>query len=58
MVYTEFISSDGLIHDAAKSVAKLRTYDYERPVGIQALRQRDRTDGRGGAGFAEAARPI
>ena len=35
MVYTEFISSDGLIRDAAKSVAKLRTYDYERPVGIQ-----------------------
>ena len=35
MVYTEFISSDGLIRDAAKSLAKLRIYDYERPVGIQ-----------------------
>lgn len=35
MVYTEFISSDGLIRDAVKSLAKLRTYDYERPVGIQ-----------------------
>lgn len=35
MVYTEFISSDGLIRDAAKSLAKLNIYDYERPVGIQ-----------------------
>ncbi len=35
MVYTEFISSDGLIRDAAKSVAKLNISDFERPVGIQ-----------------------
>lgn len=35
MVYTEFISSDGLIRDGAKSVAKLDIYDCERPVGIQ-----------------------
>lgn len=35
MVYTEFISSDGLIRDAAKSVAKLNISDAERPVGIQ-----------------------
>lgn len=35
IVYTEFISSDGLIRDAAKSLAKLRLYDYERPIGIQ-----------------------
>ncbi len=35
MVYTEFISSDGLIRDAAKSLAKLRINDSERPVGIQ-----------------------
>lgn len=35
MVYTEFISSDGLIRDAAKSVAKLRIDDRERPVGVQ-----------------------
>lgn len=35
MVYTEFISSDGLIRDAAKSVAKLNISDGERPVGIQ-----------------------
>ena len=35
MVYTEFISSDGLIRDAAKSRAKLNISDQERPVGIQ-----------------------
>ncbi|MCH5334563.1 MAG: tRNA dihydrouridine synthase DusB [Alistipes sp.] len=35
MVYTEFISSDGLMHDAAKSIAKMRINDFERPVGIQ-----------------------
>lgn len=35
MVYTEFISSDGLIRDAGKSVAKLNIADTERPVGIQ-----------------------
>lgn len=35
MMYTEFISSDGLIRDAKKSLAKLVTYDYETPIGIQ-----------------------
>ena len=35
MVYTEFISSDGLIRDAAKSRAKLNISEAERPVGIQ-----------------------
>lgn len=35
MMYTEFVSSDGLIHDAKKAIAKLKTYDYEAPVGIQ-----------------------
>ena len=35
VVYTEFISSDGLIRDAAKSLAKLDISDPERPVGIQ-----------------------
>ncbi len=35
MVYTEFISSDGLIRDAWKSRAKLAISDFERPVGIQ-----------------------
>jgi nifR3 family TIM-barrel protein len=35
MVYTEFISSDGLIRDAYKSLEKLKINDVERPVGIQ-----------------------
>lgn len=35
LMYTEFISSEGLIRDAAKSVAKLDIFDYERPIGIQ-----------------------
>lgn len=35
VVYTEFISSEGLIRDAAKSVLKLDIYEKERPVGIQ-----------------------
>ena len=35
MMYTEFISSDGLIRDARKSLEKLVTYDYETPIGIQ-----------------------
>ncbi|MDR1886777.1 MAG: tRNA dihydrouridine synthase DusB [Prevotellaceae bacterium] len=35
MVYTEFVSSDGLIRDARKSLEKLKISDDERPVGIQ-----------------------
>jgi len=35
VMYTEFISSEGLIRDAAKSVQKLDIFEYERPVGIQ-----------------------
>ncbi|MFM7467136.1 MAG: tRNA dihydrouridine synthase DusB [Crocinitomicaceae bacterium] len=35
LMYTEFISSEGLIRDAAKSVQKLDIYEYERPIGIQ-----------------------
>jgi len=35
VVYTEFISSEGLIRDAAKSMMKLDIYQKERPVGIQ-----------------------
>jgi len=35
VVYTEFISSEGLIRNAEKSVEKLDIYDSERPVGIQ-----------------------
>ena len=35
VVYTEFISCEGLIRDAAKSIIKLDIYEKERPVGIQ-----------------------
>ncbi len=35
MMYSEFISVEGLIRDADKSVAKLDIFDYERPIGIQ-----------------------
>ncbi len=35
MMYTEFISVEGLIRDADKSVQKLDIYDEERPIGIQ-----------------------
>jgi tRNA-dihydrouridine synthase B len=35
LMYTEFVSSEGLIRDAAKSVQKLDIFEYERPVGIQ-----------------------
>jgi len=34
-MYTEFVSSDGLIRDGHKSVRKLDIYDFERPIGIQ-----------------------
>ncbi len=35
LMYTEFISSEGLIRDGKKSVQKLNIYEYERPIGIQ-----------------------
>ena len=35
LMYTEFISSEGLIRDAIKSRKKLDIFDYEKPVGIQ-----------------------
>ena len=35
LMYTEFISSEGLIRDAAKSRMKLDIFEYERPIGIQ-----------------------
>lgn len=35
LMYTEFISSEGLIRDAAKSKKKLDIFEYERPIGIQ-----------------------
>ncbi|TNE51984.1 MAG: tRNA dihydrouridine synthase DusB [Bacteroidetes bacterium] len=35
LMYTEFISADGLVHEAVKSFKKLEIFDYERPIGIQ-----------------------
>jgi nifR3 family TIM-barrel protein len=35
MLYTEFVSSDGLVRDSEKSLKKLEIFDYERPIGIQ-----------------------
>lgn len=35
LMFTEFISSEGLIRDAAKSMQKLDVFEYERPIGIQ-----------------------
>ena len=35
LMYTEFISSEGLIRDAIKSRKKLEFFEYERPIGIQ-----------------------
>lgn len=35
LMFTEFISSEGLIRDARKSKAKLDIFEYERPIGIQ-----------------------
>ena len=56
MMYTEFISSEGLIRDAAKSVEKLDIYDHERPIGIQIFG--DKIDSmREAAALAEAAGP-
>ncbi len=56
LLYTEFISSEGLIRDAAKSVQKLDIYDYERPIGIQIFG--DKIDSmREAAAIAEEANP-
>jgi tRNA-dihydrouridine synthase B len=35
VMYTEFISSDGLIREGGKSIKKLEIHDFERPIGIQ-----------------------
>jgi len=35
LMYTEFISSEGLIRDASKSMQKLDIFEFERPIGIQ-----------------------
>ena len=56
MMYTEFISAEGLIRDAAKSVQKLDIYDYERPIGIQIFGEKIESM-REAAAIAEAANP-
>jgi nifR3 family TIM-barrel protein len=56
MMYTEFISAEGLIRDAYKSVQKLDIYDYERPIGIQIFGDKIESM-REAAAIAEAANP-
>ncbi|MGB3181299.1 MAG: tRNA dihydrouridine synthase DusB [Cyclobacteriaceae bacterium] len=56
MMYTEFISAEGLIRDAVKSVEKLDIYDYERPIGIQIFGDNIESM-REAAAIAEEARP-
>jgi len=56
IMYTEFISSEGLIRDAAKSVKKLDVFEYERPIGIQ-LFGSDINSMREAALIAERANP-
>lgn len=55
-MYTEFISSEGLIRNAAKSVQKLDIYDYERPIGIQIFGDKIESM-REAAAIAEGAQP-
>lgn len=56
LMFTEFISSEGLIRDADKSVQKLDIYDYERPIGIQIFGDKIESM-RQAAAIAEQARP-
>ena len=56
MMYTEFISSEGLIRDAVKSLEKLDIYDYERPIGIQIFGDKIESM-REAAAIAEEANP-
>jgi nifR3 family TIM-barrel protein len=56
LMYTEFISSEGLIRDAAKSVQKLDIYDYEKPIGIQIFGDKIESM-RQAAAIAEEANP-
>lgn len=56
LMYTEFISAEGLIRDAAKSVEKLDIYDYERPIGIQIFGDKIESM-RKAAAIAEEAQP-
>jgi len=56
VMYTEFISAEGLIRDAYKSVQKLDIYDYERPIGIQIFGEKIESM-REAAAIAAAAEP-
>ncbi|MCG8307238.1 MAG: tRNA dihydrouridine synthase DusB [Cytophagales bacterium] len=56
LMYTEFISAEGLIRDAAKSLQKLDIYDSERPIGIQIFGEKIESM-REAAAKAEAAQP-
>jgi len=56
MMYTEFISVEGLIRDATKSVEKLDIYPYERPIGIQIFGAEEASM-RKAAEIVEAAKP-
>ncbi|MDH5365894.1 MAG: tRNA dihydrouridine synthase DusB [Cyclobacteriaceae bacterium] len=56
LMYTEFISAEGLIRDAAKSIQKLDIYDYERPIGIQIFGDKIESM-REAAAIAEKAQP-
>ena len=56
LMYTEFISAEGLIRDAAKSRQKLDIYDYERPIGIQIFGEKIDSM-REAAAIAEEAQP-
>ena len=56
LMYTEFISAEGLIRDATKSLQKLDIYDYERPIGIQIFGEKIASM-REAATRAEAAQP-
>ncbi len=56
VMYTEFISAEGLIRDAYQSVQKLDIYDYERPIGIQIFGEKIESM-REAAAIAAAAEP-
>ena len=56
LMFTEFISSEGLIRDAEKSVQKLDIYDSERPIGIQIFGDKIESM-KQAARIAEAAKP-
>ena len=56
LMFTEFISSEGLIRDAEKSVQKLDIYEYERPIGIQIFGDKIESM-RQAAEIAEKAKP-